>query len=382
MGVSMDIFDQYLFEELISEYERPELTDDDYEALYMRFCNLAHLEEVKPYLLVMRCLGLGTPAEPDAVLNELKGIMNDDIELTGLYYDLKLCVSNQNTEAIVELRRSIEDGYCGKYLKNRSNIKFVGKALKEEKKPSTPALDTTVVDDKIHYKSMIFEGCGYSGLYFTTGDIDYLNAKFFIEPMKTTRKVFIRSQIYAGDEPFSKVFSDEFILKQGDTWFTTTGWGNKNFYGYSDRVYQWRVEIDGAEVYSQDFRFYAGKIDKQGMPIKEVKLFASKSSGALESDKDKYAVSFDSSTLEYIYFKCFINEPGVNKVVQIWLKVSCLEDNTVFYDKYILHSLNHNTYAFWNGIGFPTKGKWKKGLYKYTIRIGSGSTQEGTFTVY
>lgn len=378
----MDIFDQYLFEELVSEYERSGLTDDDYEELYIRFCKLNHLEEAKPYLLVMRYLGLGTPAEPDAVLNELKAITGDNIELMGLYHDLKLCTNSQDTGAVVELCRSVEDGYCGKYLKNRSNICMVNKAPKEYKESPTPVSNSTVVDDKIHYKSMIFEGCGYSGLYFTTGDIDYLNAKVFIEPMKTTRKVSIRSQIYDGDEPFSKVFSDEFTLKPGDTWFTTTGWGNKNFYGYNDGVYQWRVEIDGAEVYAQDFRFYAGKIDKQGLPIKDIKLFSSKATRALEADRDRYAISFDSSTLEYIYFKCFINEPGVNKVVQLWLKISCLEDGTVFCNKYILHKLDHNTYAFWNGVGFSTKGKWKKGLYKYTIRIGSGDSKEGTFTVY
>lgn len=378
----MDIFDQYLFEELVSEYERSGLTNDDYEELYIRFCNLNHLEEVKPYLLVMRYLGLGTPAEPDAVLDELKEIMEDNIELTGLYNDLKLCTNSKNTGAIVELRRSIEDGYCGKYLKTRSNISSVEKTPKEEKKPSTPAVDKTVVDDTIHYKYMRFEGCGYSGLYFTSGDIDYLNAKVFIEPMKATRKISIRSQIFAGDDAFSKVFSDEITLKPGDTWFTTTGWGNKNYNCYGNRTYQWRVEIDGAEVYSQDFRFYVGKIDKNGLPIKDVKLFASKASGTLEADRDRYALSFDSSTVEYIYFKCFINEPGEDKVVQIWLKVSCLEDDTVFCDKYFLHSLSHNTYAFWEGIGFSSKGKWKTGLYKYAIRIGSAITQEGTFTVY
>lgn len=46
------------------------------------------------------------------------------------------------------------------------------------------------------------------------------------------------------------------------------------------------------------------------------------------------------------------------------------------------NSLSHNTYAFWEGIGFSSKGKWKTGLYKYAIRIGSAITQEGTFTVY
>lgn len=93
----MDIFDQYIYEELVSEYERSGLTDDDYEELYMRFCNLDHLSEVKPYLIVMRCLGLGTPADADATLSELKEIMEGNTELTGLYYDLKLCITPKNT---------------------------------------------------------------------------------------------------------------------------------------------------------------------------------------------------------------------------------------------------------------------------------------------
>lgn len=129
----MNTFDQYLFEELVSEYGRSGLTDDDCEDLYIRFCNLNHLEEVKPYLLVMRYLGLGTIAEPNAALNELGEIMEDNVELTGLYNDLKLCTNPNNTGAIVELRRSIEDGYRGKYLKSRSNIRSVAKAPKEEK---------------------------------------------------------------------------------------------------------------------------------------------------------------------------------------------------------------------------------------------------------
>lgn len=254
--------------------------------------------------------------------------------------------------------------------------------LTKGKKSPTLIDKKPAINDKIRYKRMSFEGCGYSGLYFSSADIDYLNAKVFIEPVKTTRKISIRSQIYAGDDAFSKVFTDIITLKPGDTCFTTTGWGNKNFNCYRNRVYQWRVEIDGTDVYCQDFRFYTGKIDKIGLPIKDVKLFASKASGALESDRDKYAVLFDSSTLEYVYFKCFINEPGTDKLVQLWLKVIYLEDDTVFYDDYFLQDLDSETIGFWEGIGYSSKRKWKKGLYKYTIRIGSASAQEGTFTVY
>lgn len=86
--------------------------------------------------------------------------------------------------------------------------------------------------------------------------------------------------------------------------------------------------------------------------------------------------------LEYVYFKLFIEEPGQDTVVQIFLKVICLEDDSVFYDKYILHHLEADTYACWNGIGFNQKGKWKAGLYKYSLRVGTGSVYEGTFTVY
>lgn len=377
----MDIFDQYIFDELVSEYSKPDISDDDYEELYIRFSNLSHLEEVKPYILAMRYLGQGTEAD-ETVLSELAKIDEDDVELQGLVADLKLIKNPNNTSAMVDLRRYVEDGYTGKYLNGKTNIDRVKESTPREKTSPAPQKASAVVDYGIHYKSMTFEGCGYSGLYFTSGDIDYLNARVFIEPMKGTRHVTVRSQIYDGDEPFSKVFTDEFTLKTGDTWFTTTGWGNKNCNCYGNRVYQWRIEIDGKDIYCQDFRFYSGKIDKYGMPLKDIKLFASKASGALEADRNRYAVSFDASSLEYIYFKCFINEPGRDKVVQIWLKVTCLEDDTVFYDKYILHSLESTTYAFWNGIGFSSKGQWKKGLYKYSIRIGSSSAYEGTFTIY
>lgn len=210
----------------------------------------------------------------------------------------------------------------------------------------------------------------------------YLNAKVFIEPIKKACTLSVRSQIYDGNEPFSKVFSNEYQLKPGDTWFQTTGWGNKNFYAYENKTYQWRVEFDGKDVYSQDFYFYNGKIKKSGVPVKDVKLFASKASGALEADRDKYSMAFKRESLEYVYFKLFIEEPGQDTVVQIFLKVICLEDDSVFYDKYILHHLEADTYACWNGIGFNQKGKWKAGLYKYSLRVGTGSVYEGTFTVY
>ncbi|WP_435645229.1 hypothetical protein [Butyricicoccus porcorum] len=49
----MDIFDQYLFEEITTQYSKSGLSSDDYEELYQRFCNLDYLKEVRPYLLTI-----------------------------------------------------------------------------------------------------------------------------------------------------------------------------------------------------------------------------------------------------------------------------------------------------------------------------------------
>lgn len=212
--------------------------------------------------------------------------------------------------------------------------------------------------------------------------IDYLSARVYIEPLKTTRKLKVRSQIYDGDNAFSDVFSDEYTLKPGTTNFKTNGWGNKNFYGYSDGIYKWIVELDGDNTYSQEFRIYGGKLTKSGVRVRDVKLFASKSSGALEKDRDNYKSAFEAKSLEYIYFKLFIDEPGSDMTVQIFIKVTCLEDNSVFCNKYELQELDSNTIACWNGVGYSQPGKWNKGLYQYSVRIGDGQKQEGTFAVY
>ncbi len=66
----MDIFDQYLFEELTTQYAQSDLTANDYEELYMRFCNMNHLDEVQPYLMTVRYFGLDTVLEKKAVLSE------------------------------------------------------------------------------------------------------------------------------------------------------------------------------------------------------------------------------------------------------------------------------------------------------------------------
>ena len=118
----MDIFDQYLLKELATEYGRSELTNDDYEVIYTRFCNLSHLDEAKPYLYVMRYFGLGTVAEPGVVLEELKEFKSDNAVLRGLFYDLRLCSDSDNRGLLEELRGAVDLGYDSTYLKDKSNV--------------------------------------------------------------------------------------------------------------------------------------------------------------------------------------------------------------------------------------------------------------------
>lgn len=378
----MDVFDQFLYDEITKAYTKGKLSADDYEELYQRFLNIDYLQEVRPYLFAMRFMGFGTPSEKETVLSELKALLDtEDAILIGLYNDLLLFEDENNSDAIKKMNEMSQMGYSKVYLKERSHLQEKKHYAEYNFSSLHATVEENAVPETIVFKKMIFEGCGYSGLYFTSGDIDYLNAKVFIEPVKATRHLSVRSQIYAGDEPFSKVFNNEYTLHPGDDWFTTQGWGNKNFNCYGSRIYQWRIEFDGKDVYCQDFRFYSGKIDKNGIALNDIKLFASKASGATEADRSNFKTSFDGSELESVYFYLSFNSPGVAKNIQIFRKIIYLEDNSVVCDDYKLQALDEDTIGCWNGTGYSKKGKWKKGLYKYCISFGSGFKHEGTFTV-
>lgn len=116
--------------------------------------------------------------------------------------------------------------------------------------------------------------------------------------------------------------------------------------------------------------------------MKNVVLFASKATGAVEKDWNNYSTTFDSNTLEYIYFKLLFNQMGQEKNFQVHIKVDNLENGTEFYNGTSLFHIESNWDSSWTGVGLINGKKWDKGLYKYTLNIGSGSTFEGTFTVY
>lgn len=358
----MDIFDQYLFEELTTQYSKSGLSADDYEELYQRFCNLDYLKEVRPYLLTMRFFGLGTATEKDTVLSELKAMLNeDDCMLKGLYYDLLLSENSNNTDAIVNLRRMVDEGYTNKFTKEKSHIeKATAPSEVSASQKNNTVKEPTQTDEDIAVDYITFECNGYNGLYFTAGDVDYLYAKVFIKPFHGKKHIKVRSQIFLDGDAFSKVFSNEYDIDSDTRWFKTQGWGNTNFNCYRNNIYQWVIKIDGKTTFSQEFRMYNGKLNKSGPKVNDVKLFASKSSGALEANRDNYKTTFDGKTLEYIYFKFLMDPPGEDMNVQVYIKVTYLEDNSVFRDKYFLQQLNDNTIACWDGIGFSKAGNWKK----------------------
>lgn len=81
------------------------------------------------------------------------------------------------------------------------------------------------------------------------------------------------------------------------------------------------------------------EVDDSMVPITDVKLFASKTSGAQETDRDRYSTSFDKNELKYVDFRLFINQPGSKMVVQRYLKIVCLDDGSTFYDDVLLQLL-------------------------------------------
>ena len=374
----MDLFDKRLFDELKAEYEKDNLSEDELEEIYDSFCSLGYLDEVKPYLFAMRYMGTGVKAEPDQVMEELKCFENTDGILAGLYYDLLLYKNQDDSTIEQKLIDQEKNGYTNIYLKEKSSVKNVSSnaVIDSEKVESQNQQDERLVIEKVR-----FESNGYNGIYFAAGEIEYLNSIVYIKPIKTNKHIKVKSQIFLNDKEFSKPFYDEYDIGPETTWFRTTGWGNKNYNCYSNNLYKWVVTIENETSYYQQFRVYSGKIDKNGLRTNDIRLFASTAGGAQEKDLENYKVSFDSGQLESVYFKFFIDPPGVNKTVQVFITVTHMETNTKIFDGYYIHCIEHNFSQIWYGVS-NNAGKWQKGLYQYSARIGNGNTFEGTFSVY
>lgn len=377
----MDVFDEYLYTELINDYAQPNLQEEDYEELYQRFLNINHVPEVNPFILTMRYFGLGVHPEPDVVMNELKESNAEDIILVGLYNDLLLFENPCNEDAKKNLIDISAKGYSEIFLKDRSYLHVIN--TENDKVPTIEKqVDNSINPDEFTYQKMTFESNGYSGLYFASREIDYLNAIVYFNEIKSPIPLKVRSQIFQNDEPFSEIFSNEYTLQEGWCWIRTTGWGNTSFNCYNKGTYQWRVEINGADVYSQNFTIYRGSIDKIGPTITDLKLFASQWTQALKTDQENYKTAFSKAETECIYFKFFIQNPKHNSCVQVHKKIVRLDDDYELCDCSSLVELQDDTTALWSGWGYSESGKWKKGLYEYHVSLGSADELSGTFTIY
>lgn len=157
----MDVFDQYLFDEITKCYERTNLSSEDYEELYQRFENLNHVPEVRPYLFAMRYFGWGTKSDPEGVLSELRVLTADarDVSICGLYYDLLLFENENDSNAISNLKEYADEGYLDVYLKDRSHLHSVTKKV-EPPKEKAKVDQRTNTPEIIKYKRMSFESCG------------------------------------------------------------------------------------------------------------------------------------------------------------------------------------------------------------------------------
>lgn len=422
----MDVFDKYLFDEITQDYDQDDLSSEDYEEIYQRFLNLEHIPEVKPYILAMRFLGFGIKADEESVLRELeKRLDGDDTALNGLYYDCVLYRNRDDAEASNKLSELIEKGYSDIYLKEYSHLNYdeedewdytitcencgnkFGISEEENKQESIvcPSCKSIIYlddvydeddedeydddfneddyeDGDIDFVKMAFVSNGISGFYFMASDVDYMRAEVFFKPVETPCHISVRSKIVDWDELVSDIIEDEIYLDEGDYSFLTTGWGNDTFTGYSAGWLKWVVEINGYDEYSCEFCVFDGKIQEPKLYINHVKLFASKTTGAKEKDMNHCTTNFEGGSLEHICFMAIMeNESGINVYVKFSIKVIYLEDESVMFDECFLQSLNEDTYACWQSVGYPIPDLWDKGLYKYIIKLGDSNEYEGTFTV-
>lgn len=270
--IIVDIFDKYLFEELIEDYNKPNLSQEDYEELYQRFCNKSYIEDTKPYLCVLRFFGLGTVADKDVVLEDLKTSLDKDNGLLkGLYYDLLLHKKSNDKDIAKKLKEQIKAGYTDIYTKDKSNIEIVDMILESTDKEAVVEERDEVTEANIEVEYMTFLCGSYSGIYFASGDVDYIHAQVFIKPVNSHKHITVRSQIFINEEPWSQVFTDEFDLTKETRWFKTNGWGNATFDCYSSNTYKWEVSIDDRTAFSQSFQIYDGNLLENGAVLNKIK---------------------------------------------------------------------------------------------------------------
>lgn len=382
----MDAFDEMIFNELIEKYSYPELSDDDLGELYFRFSCLEHIKEVRAYLWTMRFFGWGTQAQPNEVIKEMLNkkddLSNDEL---GLYYDLLLENEDDTKFFLEKFCNTINNGYTSKFTKERSHIDecvnfFEQKNEQEmdyQDENNEDIEDDDDVEEELKIVKILFESKKLFGTKFTSCDVDYIHAVVYFKPLKKPKKIKIRSQIFNNDEQYSSVFENVYDLRPGCDQFATTGWGSKQGNSYHEGKYKWVIEVDGKKLYNNTFYVYSGAIQRPTHLLLDARIYSVCPKGIKVSDK--YIPAFSVEQNQKLYVKVFIKEPGIKKIIQNFVKVVNLEDNSVVYNTYFLQKVNEDTFAYWYALNSTTP--WKQGLYKYTVHWGAGNPVEGTFSI-
>ena len=163
----MDIFDKYIFDEVVELYAKSNVSEEEYEEIYQRMLSIEYLDEVQPYLYVMRYFGWGTKEEADKVLWELKTLaLDENSVMAGVYYDLLLCQDETNAEIKEKLYVQEEMGYTDRFLKGESHVKnSSGKFIKRKRE--------TKQIEKSEKKSNKYDSAVNNGfMYYESGKLE------------------------------------------------------------------------------------------------------------------------------------------------------------------------------------------------------------------
>jgi len=191
----MEIYDKYLFDDLVQRYNQNNLSKDEYESIFSMFQNINEYSEVKFYLYTMKFLGLGTEKQEEEVLGELKQeIENGHLEYRGLYYDMLLYRNSVQRIELIQKISAFTD-YDSRYMKEYSYVnndltdvytkiddcewESISKQIQENK--CEKAIVTVDRENKLLLHNAFRVDAGYISPYMTTNNelnyVDYTDAK-------------------------------------------------------------------------------------------------------------------------------------------------------------------------------------------------------------
>ena len=351
---SMNIFEEYLMEELKSEFERTDLNEAEYLELLERFEDLAHLEEARIYL------------------NKMKKYSYQD-------YRARIEEKEAGEAATAEVKITEKEAFAAAAapvteptpLRFRDMEFTDGKISGRYFYKNTRWIQVTVNFDPFEQARRLTVGITiYRELY----GYDKYNVKNLRFPVGS--KIF-----YADRETESESYAIDFDVEKGDTWVRTMGIAPKDSYDYRAGNYLCELKIEGQKYYDT-FTVYDRILLAEGVGLKSVKLYESDEDARLGKNEK---TTFCLNGLSYIYFKFFLNK-SISRddyILPMKCQIVYAETGEKILDEGFFLKPEKGWIMLWKGLGYElTDSKWKCGLYNYKVWIGRGNAVTGTFSVY